>query len=650
MALLLYGCGNTSEYGSNADLQGHTAPTKITAKVNNQILEDLPFSDTLDFENANKGLIATDPQLKIKSHMGDVIWNQPSYDFMGKEAPTSVNPSLWRQENLNNIHGLFKVADGIYQLRGYDLANLTIIESQNGWILVDPLTSKETSAKAIAFARKHLGDKPVVAVIYTHSHIDHFGGILGVINTAEAKDKKVRIIAPQGFMEAATSENLIAGMAMGRRSMYMYGQRLARSERGHVGSGLGKGPAFGTYGIIAPTEIIDHTSQEKIIDGVRFVFQNAPESEAPGEMTFYIPGKKAFCGAEIISRTFHNLYTLRGAKVRDAKKWSQYIGEAMDLFHDAQVYFGCHHWPVWGNEQILNFLEKQRDIYKYTHDQTVRMFNSGLTPLEIAEKIKLPDSLALPFFNRGYYGTLSHNSKAVYQAYLGWYDGNPAHLNPLPPEEAGKRYVKLMGGGDEVIKKASNAFDNGEYRWVAEILNHLIFAEPGNDPAKALLAKTYDQLGYQSESAPWRDVYLTGAYELRHGGPEKGMDISLMEEVLKQTPIPSFLDSMAVRLKGEDAAGKELTVKIIFTDLGESYTLSLKNSVLHHGKSKNTDPFPSAVIKITHDLFIRMALGKAGIKETILSDELKVEGSKLDLIRFFTLFEKPKGIFNIVTP
>lgn len=488
MALFLYSCSSGPEHDSSADPQGHTPPTAITAKANTQVIKDLRFSDKQDFENANKGFIAKDPQLKIKSQLGEVIWDQPAYEFMDKEAPASVNPSLWRQENLNNIHGLFKVTDGIYQLRGYDLANLTIIESQNGWILVDPLTSKETSAKAIAFARKHLGDKPVVAVIFTHSHADHFGGILGVINATQAKDEKTRIIVPQGFMEAATSENLTAGAAMGRRAMYMYGKRLALSERGHVGSGLGKSPAFGTFGIMAPTEIIDHTPQEKVIDGIRFVFQNAPESEAPGEMTFYLPEKKVFCGAEIVSRTFHNLYTLRGAKVRDAKKWSQYIGEAMELFHDAQVYFGCHHWPVWGNEQILDFLEKQRDLYKYTHDQTVRMFNSGLTPLEIADKIKLPDSLALPFFNRGYYGTLSHNSKAVYQAYLGWYDGNPAHLNPLPPVEAGKRYVKLMGGGDEVIKKAEKAFDDGEYRWVAEILNHLVFAEPGNDTAKALLA------------------------------------------------------------------------------------------------------------------------------------------------------------------
>ncbi len=647
-AFTIIGC--KKENLPDADPQGHTRPSQITENANARVLEALPFSDKQDFKNAARGLIATDPQLIIKNQEGDKIWDQPAYEFMDKEAPDSVNPSLWRQEQLNNIHGLFKVADGIYQLRGYDLANMTIIESRNGWILVDPLTSKETSARAVAFAREHLGEKPIVAVIFTHSHADHFGGTLGVINAAQAKDKKIRIIAPQGFMEAATSENLIAGTAMARRAAYMYGNRLARSERGHVGSGLGKSPAFGTFGILSPTEIIDQPSQEKIIDGVGFVFQNAPESEAPGEMTFYIPEKKAFCGAEIVSRTFHNLYTLRGAKVRDANKWSRYIGEAMELFQDARVYFGTHHWPVWGNEQIMDFLEKQRDIYKYTHDQTVRMFNSGLTPLEIADQIQLPDSLALPFFNRGYYGTLRHNSRAVYQAYLGWYDGNPAHLNPIPPAEAGKRYVKLMGGGDEVIKKAQKAFDDGDYRWAAEILNHLVFAEPGNVKAKALLAGTYDQLGYQAESAPWRDVYLTGAYELRHGGPEKGMDIALMEEVLKQTPIERFLDSMAVRLKAEDAQGKELTVKISFTDLNESHTLTLKNSVLHHRKSRSTDDAPNAEVKLTHELFIRMLIGKAGIKETIFSDDFKTHGSKLDLIRFFTLFETPKGIFNIVTP
>ncbi len=649
-ALLLSACSNAPEPDYAADPQGHTPPTHITSKANSKVLDELPFSDKLDFEHARKGLIAKDPQLEIKGDAGNTIWNQTAYDFMDKDAPESVNPSLWRQESLNNIHGLFKVCDGIYQLRGYDLANLTIVESQNGWIIVDPLTSRETAANAIAFARNHLGDKPIVAVIYTHSHIDHFGGVLGVVSAAEAKEKNIRIIAPQGFMEAATSENIIAGMAMGRRAMYMYGKRLARTQRGHIGSGLGKSPAFGTYGILTPTEIVDHTPQEKVIDGVRFVFQNAPESEAPGELTFYIPEKKAFCGAEIVSRTYHNLYTLRGAKVRDSQKWSHYINEAMELFNEAEVYFGGHHWPLWGNDQILDFLEKQRDIYKYTHDQTVRMFNSGLTPLEIADKIKLPGSLALSFFNRGYYGTLRHNSRAVYQAYLGWYDANPANLNPLPPGEAGKKYVKLMGGGDEVIKKAQTAFDEGEYRWAAEILNHLVFAEPSNDKAKDLLAKTYDQLGYQSESAPWRDVYLTGAYELRHGAPDTGMDISQMEDVLRQTPIPHFLDSMAVRLKAEDADGKDLTVKITFTDLDESYTLSLKNSVLHHKKSSDMGKKPNAVIKLTHDIFIKMSIGKAGIKDTIMSDDFSVEGSKLDLVRFFTLFEKPKGIFNIVTP
>ncbi|WP_457553835.1 alkyl/aryl-sulfatase [Desulfobacula sp.] len=650
MLLLLNNCGNTPKHDGNADPQGHTPPTRITVETNAQLLDELSFSDRQDFKDAKKGLIARDPQLKVKSQTGDVIWDQPSYEFMDKEAPSSVNPSLWRQGILNNIHGLFKVTDGIYQLRGFDLANMTIIESQKGWIVVDTLTSKETAAHAIAFARKHLGDKPIVAVIITHAHIDHFGGMLGIIDAVQAKNSNIRIIAPQGFMEAATSENIIAGMAMGRRADYMYGKRLARSKRGHVGSGLGKNPALGTFGIMAPTEIIDHTSQEKVIDGVRFIFQNVPESESPAELTFYIPDKKAFCGAEIISRTLHNLYTLRGTKVRDAKKWSQYIGEAMELFPDANVYFGVHHWPVWGNEHILNFLEKQRDIYKYIHDQTVRMFNAGLTPLEIADRIKLPGSLSLPFFNRGYYGTLRHNSRAVYQAYLGWYNGNPASLNPLPPQKAGRRYVKLMGGSDLVIKKAEKAFNNGEYRWTAEILNHLVFAEPDNNTAKELLARTYDQLGYQSESAPWRDVYLTGAYELRHGAPEKGMDISLMEDVLKQTPIHHLLDSLAVRLKGEKAEGKNLTIKIVFSDLNESYTLSLKNCVLRHAQSSDKDNAVDATIVITHELFIKMIIGKAGIKDTILSDDLKVKGSKLDLIRFFTLFEKPEGIFNIVTP
>ncbi len=585
LAFLFIGCEKSKiDVGPDADSRGHTVPTEITARANADVLKELPFHNQQDFIDARKGLIASDPDLRVKNSQGEIIWNQGAYEFVEGDAPASVNPSLWRQVGLNNIHGLFKVTDGIYQVRGYDLANMSIIEGETGWIIVDPLTAKETAMAAIDFARKHLGNRPILAIIFTHSHIDHFGGVLGIISAEEAEKRHVRIIAPDRFLEEATSENIIAGIAMGRRSMYMYGKRLARSERGHIGTGLGKSPAYGTFGILEPTEIVDHTPQEKTIDGVRFIFQHVPESEAPAELNFYLPDLKAFCGAEIVSHSLHNLYTLRGAKVRCALKWSNYIGEIIELFGEADICFGTHHWPTWGNERILEFLKNQRDTYKYIHDQTVRLFNNGYTPTEIAEMIELPESLRTSFANRGYYGTVRHNARAVYQAYLGWYDGNPANLNPLSPREAGIRYVKLMGGAESVLIKAQEYFDQGEYRWVAELLNHLVFAEPDNTRAKALLARTYDQLGYQAESGPWRDVYLTGAYELRHGAPEKGIDVSLMKDVLKQTSITYFFDSMAVRLNGPEAEGKEITVKIVFSDLDESYELVLENAVLHHRK------------------------------------------------------------------
>lgn len=651
-----WGCGKDKiDSGPKADAQGHTSPTEETARFNAEFGKELVLNDQQDFDDAQRGMIAKNPDLRIKNAQGEFVWDQPAYEFMQGDAPASVNPSLWRQGKLNNIHGLFKVTEGIYQIRGHDLANMTLIQGKTGWIIVDPLTAEETASSALELAYKHLGDKPIQAIIFTHNHIDHFGGVLGIISEEEAKAKKVRIIAPKGFLEEATSENIIAGMAMGRRSMFMYGKNLARSERGHVGSGLGKGPAYGTFGIMEPNEIIDRNKQEKTIDGVRFVFQYAPESEAPAELTFYLPDLKAFCGAEIVSHTMHNLYTLRGTKVRNALKWSRHINEAINLFGEAETYFGCHHWPIWGNKEIVEFLKKQRDLYKYIHDQTVRLFNQGLTPIEIAEELKLPEALNASFANRGYYGTLRHNAKAVYQSYLGWYDGNPANLNPLPPKESGKRYIEMMGGANAVLEKARDSFDQGDYRWTAQLLNHLVFASPDNVKAKTLLARTYDQLGYQAESAPWRDVYLTGAYELRHGAPEKGLDMSILKGVFEKTPVSYFFDSMAVRLNGPKAEGKTLAVNISFTDINESYDLKLENSVLHHQRAiSGANGFSGSrydvTIKVTHELFIRMLVGQAGIKDTIFSDNLSVEGSKLDLIQFLLLFEKPSPSFNIVTP
>ena len=659
----LTACDSNPGFEQGADAQGHTAPTPITIKANKAVLDQRPFSNRTDFENATKGLIASEDGLTIQHLEGGKVWDMPAYDFIdknGENAPGSVNPSLWRQAALNNINGLFKVSDGIYQIRGYDLSNMSIIESDNGWILVDPLTARETASRALLFAQKHLGKKPIKAILFTHSHIDHFGGVQGILeHLSESEKKDLRIIAPEGFEEEATSENIIAGTAMSRRAMYMYGKNLARTERGHVGTGLGKGPAFGTFGIAVPTELIGESNKNIEIDGVPFEFQIVSGSEAPSEFTFYLPEHKAFCGAELVSRNMHNLYTLRGAKVRDARMWSAFIDEARTNFKDAENYFASHHWPLWGQENINDFLVVQRDTYKFIHDQSVRLMNQGLTPNEIADQIELPEALNKSFHNQGYYGTAKHNSRAVYQGYLGWYTANPSTLDALPETKAAKRYVDMMGGADAVLEKAQAQFDaaadmdiqegKDAYRWLAELVNHVVFADADNSKAKALLAKVYDQLGYQAEAAPWRDFYLTGAYELRHGPAEKGINPAVMKEVLMETSVDKFFDSMSVRLIADKAAGKTLNVKVHFTDLNQSYLLMLNNSVLHH-KQVSKDTPADATLNLTQSLFVKIIIGEAGLKETLFGDELSIDGSKLDLISFFGLLDKPEGTFNVVVP
>ena len=647
----------------HADENGHSEPTITTKKINAAVIKQLPFHNQKDFEDAERGLIARLDSLITTNAKGEQVWNMDAYKFMqNSEAPASVNPSLWRQANLNNIHGLFKVSEGIYQLRGFDLANMTLIEADTGWIVVDPLTAKETSTIAFEFAQKHLGSKPISAIIFTHSHLDHFGGALGLVTAEQVKQQGIRVIAPAGFMEEATSENIIAGTAMSRRSMYMYGKRLGRTERGHIGSGLGKGPAFGSFGILEPTETVDHQTRALNVDGVNIEFQFTPGSEAPAEFTFYLPDHNAFCGAEVVSRNMHNLYTLRGAKVRDALKWSGYIEQARNRFSAADIYFGSHHWPMWGQDNIQNFLKLQRDGYKYIHDQSVRLLNGGATPSEVAEQIKMPEALRTSFPNRGYYGTLKHNARAVYQNYLGWYDANPANLDPLPNTESASRYIQMMGGIENVVAQAQISFDNAEedagaYRWIAELLNKAVFFKPNHKEAKALLAKTYDQLGYQAESAPWRDVYLSAAYELRHGGPNKGIDIALMRDILLQTPVERFFDTMSVRLNGPKAEGENYVIKINFVDKDLSYVLYLENAVLYHltekawqsASDKQTTKINST-LNVKHELFIDMLIGRAGLKETLFSDDLSIDGSQLDLLSFLSLFDRPMGDFNIVTP
>jgi alkyl sulfatase BDS1-like metallo-beta-lactamase superfamily hydrolase len=643
---LLAACG---ERPRDASAAGDA--TAATLKANEEFAKAYDLADRQAFEDAARGLVAR-PAGKITNEQGAVVWDFDSFAFVDGKAPPTVNPSLWRQALLNNQIGLFKVADGIHQLRGFDVSNMTLIEGRTGWIVVDPLTTRETAAAAIAFARKHLGERPVSAMIYTHSHADHFGGALGVLSAAEAAQRKVPVVAPEGFMEEATSENLMAGIAMGRRSNYQFGSRLERSAKGLVDGGIGKALPYGSagnVGLIAPTRTVSKPVEEITLDGVRFVFQNVPSTEAPAEMTFSLPELKAYCGAEIASQTMHNLYTLRGAKVRDALKWSAYLDEAIDHARDAEVFFASHHWPVWGNARIREFLANQRDVYRFTHDQTVRGMNAGLTPREIAETLRLPKSLDRFLHAHGYYGTVSHNSKAVYQHYLGWYDANPANLNPHPPEEAGKRYVELAGGVDKLVAAAQAAFDRADYRWAAELLNHAVFAEPGHAGAGRLLARTYEQLGYAAESATWRNVYLMGAYELRNGPPASGMTRSVVLDMLRHTPIERFLEAMAGQLDAQAADGKAMKVNLVFTDLKESYVLELRNSILYHRPAPPA-PDANATLSMTKEIFLKAVVGTAGLRDTVLNDDFKVEGSRIDLVRFFSLIDRMPGNFAIVTP
>ena len=617
------------------------------AAQHDALRERLELGDERAFDDARRGFIAA-PSGVVRDASGAVVWDFDAFDFVDGEAPPTVNPSLWRQARLNNHAGLFKVTEGIWQLRGFDIANLSLIEGETGWIVVDPLTSKETAAAAMAFARQHLGDRPVSAVVYTHSHVDHFGGVLGVISAEEATARQVPIVAPGGFMEEATSENVLLGVAMVRRSEYMYGKPLARNALGLVDNGLGKAVAYGSIGLLPPTLVVSQPLEEHRIDGVRFVFHNVPGTEAPSEFTFALPELKAFNGAELVSQTLHNLYTIRGAKVRDALRWAKDIDATAERLGDAEVLFNQHHWPVWGNAAILEFLGAQADVYRYLHDQTVRLMNAGLTAPEIAETLVLPEALERHLATRGYYGTVRHNIKAIYQFYLGWYDAHPANLDPLPPVAAAERYVALAGGMAPLLASARAAQADGEHRWAVELLKHAVYAEPGNDEARSLLAASFEQLGYAAEASTWRNAYLTGAQEARNGAPVEGFSPARMRELLAETPVERFLERMAASIDGPAAGELELTINLVLTDRDESHVLHLRNGVLRH-RAAAEDQAANATLRLTHAVFLDMMTGQAGAGALLTSDEVTIEGSTLDLGRFFGLVEKPSGNFPILT-
>ena len=595
----------------------------------------MPFSDKSDFERAGRGFIATREDPVIKDVNGKVVMDLSWFDFLKGDAPNTVNPSLWRQSQLNRMHGLYEVRESIYQVRGFDLANMTLIATDNGWIVIDPLTSAEVARAAMELVDKHLGKKPIKAVVITHSHIDHFGGIKGVVSQKEVTEGVVEIIAPEGFYESAISENIIGGNGMVRRAMFMFGSLLPTDATGFVGSGLGQSVSLGEQGIYKPTITIHKTGQRETIDGIEMIFQNTPGAEAPAECMFYFPKYKAFCQAEEINHNLHNLYTLRGAEVRNGLKWAKYIDQSIQLFgEEVEVSFGTHHWPTWGKEDILELWTKQRDVYKFIHDQTLYLANNGYTMLEIAEMIQLPESLSSFFANRGYYGTLSHNAKAQYQLYYGWFDGNPANLHALPPTAAANKYVEYMGGTAAIIEKVQTDIQKGEYRWAAMILNQVVFAEPKNQKARNLLAEVYAQLAYATESGPWRNFYLTGAQELQEGITLKHLKgNSSRDEITSNLSLENFYDYMAVRLDRSKAKGKEYRFNLIFPDTKNSISLHLVNEVLHNRLGVLAEN-PNATITMNRSVFNEIITKKTTGLKKMLSGDIKIEGSKSDYGRF----------------
>jgi len=628
-----------------------TAATQYTAQANSAVLKEFNFADEEDFTEAQRGFIATLPEVNIKASDGSTVWTLTNFDFLKqKDAPPTVNPLLWRMAKLNMSNGLFKVTDNIYQVRSFDASNITIVEGDSKIIVIDALSVAETARAAIDLYYQQRGKRPVAAVIYTHSHVDHWGGVKGIISDEEVKSGSVKVIAPEGFLSAAISENAMAGFVMMRRAQYQFGNNLPRGENEMVDAGIGKAYPSGSITLIPPTDTVKATGEKWTIDGVDMVFQLVPGAEAPAEMTVYFPQFRAFDAAEIACPLLHNTLTPRGAEVRDAYKWSYYLNEAIDLYGDkTDVIFSQHNWPRWGTQRILGFLKDQRDMYKYLHDQTLRLMNEGYTMNEIAETIKLPASLAKQWYTRSYYGTVSYNVKSIYQKYLGWYDGNPAHLNPLPPVESGKKYVEYMGGPQAVIAMARKDYDNGEYRWVAQVMNNVVFAYPDNQEARNLEADALEQLAYQSESGVWRNCYLTAASELRQGINGTYKKGTAVAELAKAMTIPMIFDIMGVRLNGPKAEGKTITVNWNFTDTGEKYVLTLENSVLVYSSGKPA-PDADATLTLSRATLNSILAGETTFLRELMSNNLEIEGDALKLNDLMSLQDNFDPMFNVVMP
>ena len=632
--------------------EGAKDATAQTKSANDALYGQLPFTDKTDFMNAHKGFIAPLPSELIKGKQGNVVWDPQQYAFIkeGEKAPDTVNPSLWRQSQLINIGGLFQVTDGVYQIRNLDLSNMTIMEGKEGITVIDPLVSAETAKVGMDLYYKNRGKRPVVAVIYTHSHVDHYGGVRGVIDEADVKSGKVKVYAPAGFMKEAVSENIMAGNAMSRRASYMYGNLLKPDAKGQVGAGLGTTTSAGTVTLIEPTNYITHTGQKEVIDGLTYDFMMAPGSEAPSEMLWYVEEKGMIEAAEDVTHTLHNTYSLRGAKIRDPLAWSKYINDVIGRWGGkANIIIAQHHWPTWGNENVVKLMKSQRDMYRYINDQTLRMANQGLTRDEIAANFKLPSGLEKSWASRGYYGSVSHDVKATYVFYLGWFNGNPATLNELPPVDAAKKYVDYMGGADAIMQKAKTDYAQGNYRWVAQVTNNIVFADPSNKEARNLEADALEQMGYQAESGPWRNFYLTGAQELRNGVVKGATPNTASPDTVKAMSPEMFFDYLAVHINGEKAANAQAVFNIDLGADGGKYKLELENGVLNHSadaQASNAD----ASITLNRATLNKIILKEESLKQAEEKGDVQISGNHAKLDEFLGYLDSFDFWFNMVTP
>ncbi|MDE1460737.1 alkyl/aryl-sulfatase [Spartinivicinus poritis] len=633
--------------------------TQHTIDANQLMAEALNFSDTESFDNAYRGQMATWPNLTIASgdsgdHDRRIVWTLRPYinQTVGSSPPDTVNPSLWRQTRLNNITGLFEVMPGIYQLRGFDMSNMTIVEGPDGLIIIDPMISCECAQAGLQLYRENkpeLAEAPVRAVIYTHSHIDHFGGVRGVVDESSYNNGDVKIVAPAGFLEHAASENIYAGMAMARRSMYMYGAYLEPDDKGHVDCGLGKAQSTGTVSLLPPTHTVHKNHQILELAGLKVEFHMTPGAEAPAEFDFYFPDLKAFCASENASMNMHNIQTLRGAMVRDALQWSKYLNEVLDMFGDADVMFASHHWPIWGNEKVKEFLSSQRDMYRYLNDQTLRMLNKGYTGAEIAEVFEMPPSLQQNWACRGYYGTVNHNTKAVYDRYLGWFDGNPSNLHALPPKESAEKYVALIGA-DILLEEATSAYNNGDYRWAAELLGKLVYAQPDNSDAKQMQADVFEQLGYQAEAGTWRNCYLMAALELREGIPPLNPGGG-SADIIDAMTAPMVFDTLGVQLNGPRAEKQNLLIEWNFIDTKETFLMRVSNGALSYSDKQKVPLSEERVAAtLTLEVLKNITNGVISVEEAISAGKVKVDGDEEILFLFFALLDEGSRDFPIVTP